>query len=140
MTWRDEHYLTIECDGCGENAYVPNYKNEDKEKAITAGEFQQIDNGWCLDFTGGYGMFTDDMGGKEHPHVSMCHDCCVKLARLFPRIFRPGGYHSIDYRQLKDTDGASCCEFAWRLIDDEVHVGDGKGGWIKKSELLTSRI
>lgn len=140
MTWRDDHYSTIECNGCGENAYVPNYKNENKEKSISAGEFQQIDSGWCLDFTGGYGMFADDMGGIYLPRISLCHDCCVKLAQLFPRIFRPGGYHTIDYRQLKDTNNRSCCEYAWTSIDDEIHVGDGKGGWIKKSELSTSGI
>lgn len=85
-------------------------------------------------------MFTDDMEGKRHSHVSLCHDCCVKLARLFPRIFRPGGYHSINYRQLKDTNNRSCCEYAWTSIDDEVHGGDGKGGWINMSELPTSGI
>jgi hypothetical protein len=140
MTWRDDHYLTIECDGCGENTYVPNYKNEDKEKSISAGEFQQIDNGWCLDFTGGYGMFTDDISGNRHKHVSLCHDCCVKIAQLFPRIFETSGYHSVDYRQLRDTDNRSCCEYAWTSIDDELYVGDGKGGWKKRSELPTSRI
>lgn len=82
-------------------------------------------------------MFTDDMGGERLPNVSLCHDCCVKLARLFPRIFSPGGYHSIDYRQLRDTDGASCCEFAWSSVDDVVYIGDGAGGWIKRPELPT---
>ena len=131
MSWRD-NFLVVECDGCGEDALVPNYKNEDQEKSFEPHEYVQVDRGFCLDFSGHYGGFTDDMEGARGRAV-LCHDCCVKLARLFPKIFPPeSGFHSIHYKILEETNHQSCCEFAWMTLAGETWYGDGSGGWTKK--------
>lgn len=112
MNIRDK-YPTRECRNCGEQTPCDVY-NETLPH-----------NGFCLDLTGHYGGFTDDVEG-EFSKVLLCHDCSLLLARALPGVFGKGGYHSM----LSDETEKSCCEFAWSTIDDKTHVGDGKGNWI----------
>jgi len=68
---------------------------------------QQRDNALHVHLTGGYGMFVDDWetGPLE---VLICHDCAVKLFKLFPAFqeFANGGHPT----ENKDNP---CCEHAW---------------------------
>lgn len=89
--------------------------------------------GFCLDLTGHYGGFTDDIEG-DFLRVVLCHDCSLAVARALPGVFEGGGYHSMFY----DEEHTSCCEFAWSVdkSDDEgrLLIGDGKGGWVPREE------
>ena len=95
------------CDTC-ENYMPPVFKD--------VGEFNddgtlntQRDNALHVHLTGGYGMFVDDWetGPLE---VLICHDCAVKLFKLFPALqgFANGG-HPKKPTQINNP----CCEHAW---------------------------
>ena len=95
------------CDTC-ENYMPPVFKD--------VGEFNddgtlntQRDNALHVHLTGGYGMFVDDWetGPLE---VLICHDCAVRLFKLFPALqgFANGG-HPKKATQINNP----CCEHAW---------------------------
>ena len=95
------------CDTC-ENYMPPVFKD--------VGEFNddgtlntQRDNALHVHLTGGYGMFVDDWetGPLE---VLICHDCAVRLFKLFPALqgFANGG-HPKKRTQINNP----CCEHAW---------------------------
>jgi hypothetical protein len=67
----------------------------------------QRDNAMHVSLTGGYGMFVDDWetGPLE---VLICHECAVKLFKLFPAFqgFANGGHPKTD-------NNNPCCEHAW---------------------------
>lgn len=94
-----------------------------------------VQSGWCLDLTGGYGMFNDDIGapGFSTNYVTLCHDCCLKVARALPGIFTTRrGMHSMTDDEKEKTGGKSCCEFAWSTDEHGCSViGDGHGGWVE---------
>ena len=50
----------------------------------------QVEDGIILIFSGGYGMFTDTMMGMgfEDPMAILCHDCTIKILKLFPDEFK----------------------------------------------------
>ena len=131
MRWT-EHYLTSECDGCGEDLQVESLNVKDPEQTLSG--YVQVERGWCLDLTGHYGGFTDDMEESRLRHVSLCHACCLKIARMLPNLFtEKNGNHSMDYRLLQENNNSSCCEFAWGIDDHGCTVvGDGAGGWIER--------
>jgi hypothetical protein len=117
----DERPRTI-CDNC--KAEVPSMQfTLDDEKRKLA------DNGFCLDLSGYYAGFTDDISG-ETSNVIICHDCSLSVVRALPGIFPDGiGLHSM----FNNDDKTSCCEFAWKFDDNmEVLIGDGKGGWVPR--------
>ncbi len=95
------------CDTC-ENYMPPVFED--------VGEFNddgtlntQRDNALHVHLTGGYGMFVDDWetGPLE---VLICHDCAVRLFKLFPALqgFANGG-HPKKPTQINNP----CCEHAW---------------------------
>jgi hypothetical protein len=123
--------LPSDCDNCGADVRVMATGATDEEQTLTG--WVQVENGWCLDLSGGYGMFTDlalDDGSFLH-NVSLCHECCLKIARALPGIFgKTGGMHSMSIDEKEASGGKSCCEFSW---DSDGHgcmvYGDGHGGW-----------
>lgn len=120
-----------DCDNCGADIQVIGTGTPPEDGTLTG--YAQVENGWCLDLTGGYAMFTDD-GFNERSilrHVALCHECCLKIARALPGIFgTQGGMHSMSVDEKEKTGGKSCCEFTW---DSDGHgcmvYGDGQGGW-----------
>ena len=139
-------YVFVDCDNCGNTTYADPpmgvrlpLTDEDHEMSISDKAYVMVDNGLCLDLSGHYGGFTDDMGGGEQARVILCHDCSAKIARLLPGVFKRGrGYHSMNSFEKEIYDGKSCCEFAWTTVSDaapgEYLVGDGYGGWRLRSE------
>jgi hypothetical protein len=120
-----------DCDNCGADIKVMPTGSLDEEQTLTG--WAQVENGWCLDLTGGYAMFTDDALEKRSAlgNVLLCHDCCLKIARALPGIFGTSrGMHSMSVDEKEKTGGKSCCEFSW---DSDGHgcmvYGDGHGGW-----------
>ena len=90
-------------------------------------DYVAVSQGFCLDLTGHYGGFTDDLEGSSLSRVILCHDCSLSLARALPGIFKPGsGHHSMFY----DEAHTSCCEFGWTSVESQVLVGDRKGNWV----------
>jgi len=74
---------------------------------------RQPDNGLDISIGGGYGMFIDDWDSEFDETI--CHDCAVKLARLFPNTI--GKY--LHRSHPVDNDGKPCCEFTWSFDDKE---------------------
>lgn len=134
-----ERYLFVECDNCGEatpcepgpSATLP-LTDEDHEISIPSDRYVQVENGFCLDLSGHYAGFTDDMFGEELSRVVLCHDCSLAVARALPGIFKKGSGHHSMTTQAEILHHGSCCEFAWRISDDKscTLIGDGDGGWI----------
>lgn len=126
MNIRDR-YATTACSNCGEQTPCDN-------GAQTASGENLIlpHNGFCLNLTGHYGGFTDDVEGKL-AFVVLCHDCSLRIARALPGVFNGGGCHSM----FSDETEKSCCEFAWTFDKDEeqsVLHGDGFGGWFRPNQ------
>lgn len=130
-------YIAVSCDNCDGDAWVhEHYISGRGEKprsdlTITKGQYVQTDGGLCLNLTGGYGEFCDDIRG-DLAAVVLCHDCAVAVARALPGVFS-SGHHSMSGPEIYARDGGSCCEFAWQIhpeIPDVTQSGDGKGGWI----------
>ena len=126
-------YLIDECDSCQADVrlVIPPGMSTDPEQTLSG--YRQIENGWCLNLTGGYGEFADDCFEENSPlqHVVLCHDCCLKIARMLPSLFPPGaGTHPPLANSGSDE---SCCEFNWSI---DAHgctvVGDGNGGWVER--------
>jgi len=74
---------------------------------------RQPDNGLDIRIGGGYGMFIDDWDSEFDETI--CHDCTVKLARLFPNTI--GKY--LHRSHPVSNDGEECCEFTWSFNDKE---------------------
>ncbi len=127
--------LTGECDNCGGDLQIFSFKNEPLEDVTVSG-YIQVESGWCLNFTGGYGEFTDEAldAAPTFAFVALCHDCALAVARALPGVFRPQSmFHSMSATELDRTDGRSCCEFAWNTNGDGcLYVGDKDGGWTAK--------
>lgn len=141
---RERTYVAVACHNCDGNAWVHALSfgatSEDyplkphwQEMTIPNGKYLPVDNGFCLDLTGHYDGFTDDISG-DLSHVVLCHDCSVALARALPGVFGSNiGHHGIWTPEFVANGGASCCEFASYTDDNGCHlIGDGNGGWIKK--------
>ena len=138
MNARDR-YPVAECDNCGEGCA---YESMEAHKLLTQGvsfdeltisdgEYVAVQSGFCLDLSGHYGGFADDMPGGKLARVILCHDCALAVARALPGIFKRGeGHHSMFY----DEAHTSCCEFGWTSIESQVYVGDRKGGWVPVEE------
>tara|TARA_R100001510_G_C7443508_1_gene71655 strand:- start:62 stop:361 length:300 start_codon:yes stop_codon:yes gene_type:complete len=77
----------------------------------TAESPRQPDNGLDIRISGGYGMFIDDWDSEFDE--TFCHDCAVKLAKLFPNTI--GKY--VQRGHPVDRDNKRCCEFAWGFED-----------------------
>jgi hypothetical protein len=131
-----DRYPKTRCDECGSTVYVHDEKYvEEVDIDLPRETHAQVVNGMCLDLSGGYGMFTDEIfDTRGRRHTVLCHDCFLKVARALPNLFPAGtGLHSL----FSDEREKSCCEFAWKMAgaktpeeDDElVVVGDGNGGW-----------
>ena len=116
--------LPMECSECG--ALCPTNQQE--------GNF--IDYGWSFNHLalGHYGGFTDcvpDSGDDwDDPKytVHICHDCCHKLIKALPNIFRKAlgnmGCHPGDIRN------PSCCEYAWAFDGSGFNYrGSADGSW-----------
>ena len=118
------------CSNCGEQTPC-----DDGAMTVNGEKPLLPHNGFCLDLTGHYGGFTDDIDGTL-AFVVLCHDCSLAVARVLPGVFKKTtGWHSM----FSDETHTSCCEFAWTYDatnDNEVEVmiGDGAGGWIPRSE------
>ena len=69
----------------------------------------QPDNALDIQLSGGYGMFIDDYDTEFAE--TLCHDCVVKLARLFPNTV--GKY----LQKAHPFNGERCCEFTWTFDD-----------------------
>lgn len=126
--------LIGECDNCGGDLRIFNFANLDEDATVTG--FQQVESGMCLDLTGGYGEFLDEVleAGSEFKHVMLCHDCSLLIARALPGVFKSQSMcHSMSATELDKTGGKSCCEFAWNTNGDGcVYAGTADGGWIAK--------
>ena len=79
----------------------------------TLGGPRQADNGLDIRVSGGYGMFIDDWNSEFDETI--CHDCAVKLARLFPNTV--GKY--LHRSHPIGNDEKECCEFTWSFDDEE---------------------
>lgn len=129
---RDKYQIT-ECDNCGGDCVIYDLM-ADENNAVAPHQYVPVDRGFCLDLSGHYGGFTDDMEGLNSARVILCHDCSLAVARALPGIFTSGtGHHSM----FADEEHTSCCEFAWRTERSSsgeclTYVGDGAGGWIQK--------
>lgn len=145
MAVRDKYPVT-ECDNCGADCVFDSIEahkllSEGRsydELVVRETDYVAVNNGFCLDLTGHYSGFTDDMGGKLS-HVVLCHDCSLAVARALPGIFKPSsGHHSMFY----DEAHTSCCEFAWSIDHKtkEILVGDGEGGWKKDVKDTDAKI
>jgi len=115
---------TKKCDLCG----------EEQEAGQQQGQF--IDYGWSFNWLsfGHYGGFTDcipdmnlgdvDSIGEYDPSpymVHACHDCCVKLLELFPRLAEiagvRGGHPNKNEHDSEDgTAVLPCCPYAWTWV------------------------
>lgn len=135
-------YVVVSCHNCDGDAAVHanslGATNKDfpldeswEDMTIPAGKFLPVDTGFCLDLTGHYGGFTDDING-DLSNVVLCHECALAIARVLPGIFKKhSGHHSMTASELEAHGGGSCCEFAWRSDGNGgTLVGDGNGGWI----------
>ena len=70
----------------------------------------QIEDGMCLIFSDGYGMFTDNV--DEQQQAITCHDCFIKILELFPQKFKDKfkrGHSSGD----DNPSGCTGCEYSW---------------------------
>jgi hypothetical protein len=107
-----------------------------EDMTIPPGKYLPADNGFCLDLTGHYGGFTDDING-DLSNVVLCHDCALAVARVLPGVFKKHyGHHSMRNSELKTRNDESCCEFAWKSDANRgIYIGDGNGGWIKRTPL-----
>lgn len=130
--------VVSDCDNCGADIQVLTSGASDEEERTLTGHVQ-VRSGWCLNLTGGYGMFNDDVSIVESvvevptDNVALCHDCSLKIARALPGVFSSrNGLHSMTADEKEKLGGKSCCEFAWEINEngDEV-IGDGWGGWVK---------
>lgn len=79
---------------------------------------------------GYYGGFTDNepwVPMKPEEEVVLCHDCSLRLVRLFPSIARAlgeGGHHPGDLKE------PACCEYAWTFDSSKfVYRGQRDGSW-----------
>lgn len=116
--------LPKECSECG--THYPSHQQE--------GRF--IDYGWSFNYLtlGHYGGFTDcvpdrgDDWDDEKYIVHLCHDCCLKLIRALPSVFRKAlgdlGCHPGNVGQ------PACCEYAWTTDNSGFHYrGSADGSW-----------
>lgn len=75
----------------------------------------QPESGWSIpwELLGGYGGFTDEFGpayeGRPSKTWEMCHDCVVKMLKLFPRLA-----NDISKGSHPCEDAVPCCEWAWK--------------------------
>ena len=93
------------------------------------------DNGFCLDFSGYYAGFSDDIYRSTSDTI-LCHDCSLTIVRALPGIF-PAGTPLHSMFVYEDSDQSSCCEFAWKFGENmDVLIGDGKGDWVPYEEKL----
>jgi hypothetical protein len=143
MAARDKYPVT-ECDNCGADctymsAEAMQFQSEGRsfdELALSEDAYVAVHGGYCLDLTGHYGGFTDDLERSNLSRVILCHDCALAVARVLPGIFgKSGARHSMFF----DEEHTSCCEFAWKFDKDESGKttslnGDGKGGWVPNEE------
>lgn len=141
---RKHGYVIVSCHNCDGDASVHavalGATNEDfpldeswEDMTVPSGKYLPVDTGFCLDLSGHYGGFTDDIDGKLSK-VALCHDCALAIARVLPGLFKKySGHHSMTNAELEARDGGSCCEFAWKSdASGCTCVGDGNGGWIQK--------
>ena len=145
VTYEDmlERYAVVTCDNCDGETFATALDDDGmpaklplgpewREKTMPHGRYISVDNGFCLDLTGHYGGFTDDMHGDQY-RVVLCHDCALAVARALPGIFqRFRGHHSMTAYDSQQRGEKSCCEFSWKINPQtkEVLIGDGNGGWI----------
>jgi hypothetical protein len=126
----------IECGLCG-SSNEPVFKNANL-----------IHSGWVLNWLnlGYYAGFTDSIPDDrgyvaslaeydETPYtVNMCHDCCVKLLGLFPKLAEiaeaRGGHYSLSGEGIKSPP---CCPYAWAVEPEGL---DGPA-FYKATDLLT---
>lgn len=136
-----DNYPNTECSNCGGDCTYDSLEAHRllvadlpiDELTINEFDYVAVNNGWCLDLTGHYGGFTDDLDHKLL-RVTLCHDCCLAVARALPGVFDPrkGGSHSMFY----DEAHTSCCEFAWGTDENgDITRGDGEGGWKKVDDV-----
>ena len=99
--WR---HSTI-CDECSEPMDIDGCEGDSEG-------YLQVEFGFCLDISGGYGMFTDLMfSDNQDTFIHLCHDCCVSLIRAFPNAFKRfanQGHHPYEGDE-------PCCEWGWTV-------------------------
>ena len=99
------------CSGCGNMA--PHHTQENSP-----------DNGWSFDINtfGYYGGFTDNYDFPA-THVTLCHDCVLKMLNMFPLlgIMLGNGCHSMFGPKDKP-----CCKYAWKAES----IGDASITWV----------
>ena len=125
MTFR-QNYKTTSCDNCKKDVLYFDFTNSDDSAEQ---KYYQVHNGLCLNLSGHYGGFTDDIEDSGRYRVTLCHDCCLAVARVLPNVFPQG---KASHSMFHDESSTSCCEYAWDVKenDDQVYIGDGKGGWV----------
>ncbi len=143
-------YVIVSCHNCegdtAVHAHALGATNEDfpldeswEDMTIPSGKYIPADNGFCLDLTGHYGGFTDNIDG-DLSNVVLCHDCALAVARVLSGIFKKhDGHHSMTNSEFEARNGGSCCEFAWKSdLNGGTYTGDGNGGWIDRRGLPSS--
>jgi hypothetical protein len=69
------------------------------------------DEGLSITLAGWYGGFTDTLFDPPDEQI-VCHDCALKIWRMFPNLREQRGLHST-------REVAVCCEFHWTFGYDE---------------------
>ena len=70
------------------------------------------DRGLDIIFSGGYGLFHDDIDNRCIKSIVSCHDCSLKIIRMIPKFANDKGWHSV---QECDDNYPLCCEYSWTL-------------------------
>lgn len=101
----EEELPTANCSECGAivKAVFPT-KSE-------TGYFQ-VDRGLCLDLTGHYGGFNDDiraMFGDEPRYAILCHDCSLRVFQALPNFTKNG----LGMNHPAEFGGGACCEYGY---------------------------
>ena len=99
------------CDECG--ATVSRVFEVEPENG-----YFQVKDGLCLDLTGHYGGFDDDVGSEPRWTV-LCHDCSANLMKTLPNATKRAlgqAHHTIR------TDGKPCCEYSAGLQQDDIQA------------------
>lgn len=131
-----QRHVAVECSNCGGDAWIeatafgaeaadfPLAPRWHEMTAPVGIEYMPARFGFCLDFTGHYNGFTDDIYGDLY-RTTLCHDCSVAVARALPGVFKKHtGWHPA-------TGDESCCEFCYTFGDEGTTLyGDGNGGWV----------
>lgn len=72
------------------------------------------DRGLEIIFSGGYGLFHDDIDNRCIKSIVACHDCVLKVIRMIPKFANEKGWHSVSEW---DECEPLCCEYSWTQDD-----------------------